>query len=186
MQELLAIKNTIPIIEKIYSVLDTSQITDDGNITFGNNIRGLLEFRNINFSYDTNLNVLKNVNFKVEPGTVLGIIGENGSGKTTLLKLLMRICTAQDGDILLDGESISNYKLDYFHSQFAYMLQNPYMMSGKLRNILNPFHKDIEDTKMKDMISYFSLILVNLRMDLIQKSEKTSLIFLEEKYKEYH
>ncbi len=155
----ISIKNTMPIIDKIYSVLNTNNIIADGNIALDRNIRGALEFKNLDFSYEinSNANVLRNINFKVEPGTVLGIIGENGSGKTTLLKLLMRVCTSQTGDILLDGQRINNYQLEYFHSQFAYLLQNPYMMSGNLRDILNPLHNDIKDIEINEMINYFEL-----------------------------
>lgn len=193
----ITIRNTIPIIDKVYAVLGTEELIKSGNKRKDNSAEGKIEFRDITFAYDKSERggVFSNLNIIAKPGQNIGIVGENGSGKTTLLKLLMRVCEPDQGKILLDDIDIKEYELEYFHEQFAYMLQNPYLMSGKLRDILNPFGKNIADVQINQMIAYFELNMERFEQGLDTEigenkldisggeAQKISLIrlFLEEK-----
>lgn len=193
----ITIRNTIPIIDKIYAVLGTEELIKSGNKRKNTSVEGKIEFRDITFAYDKNERggVFSNLNIIAKPGQNIGIVGENGSGKTTLLKLLMRVCEPNQGKILLDDIDIKEYELEYFREQFAYMLQNPYLMSGKLRDILNPFGKNIADAQINQMIAYFGLNMERFEQGLDTEigenkldisggeAQKISLIrlFLEEK-----
>lgn len=193
----ITIRNTIPIIDKVYAVLGTEELIKSGNKRKDNSAEGKIEFRDITFAYDKSERggVFSNLNIIAKPGQNIGIVGENGSGKTTLLKLLMRVCEPDQGKILLDDIDIKEYELEYFREQFAYMLQNPYLMSGKLRDILNPFGKNIADVQINQMIAYFELNMERFEQGLDTEigenkldisggeAQKISLIrlFLEEK-----
>ncbi|WP_206076078.1 ATP-binding cassette domain-containing protein [Marinitoga lauensis] len=75
------------------------------------NIKGTLEFKNVSFKYD-NEYVLKNINFKIEEGKTLAIMGPTGSGKSTLISLIARFYEIEEGEILLDGINIKDISLD--------------------------------------------------------------------------
>ena len=73
-------------------------------------IRGEIEFRDVNFSYDDEVSVLKNSFFKAGAGKVVAIVGPTGGGKTTIVNLLMKFYDISSGEILLDGINIDEYK----------------------------------------------------------------------------
>ena len=84
-----------------------------------------IEFQNVSFRYPgTNRNVLKNVNFKVNAGDTVVLVGLNGAGKTTLLKLLTRLYDPTEGCILLDGKDIREYNTDELYAMFGAIFQD--------------------------------------------------------------
>lgn len=90
---------------------------------------GRLELRHVTFAYDDHYPVLRDVSFQVEPSTRVGIAGRTGAGKTTLVNLLTRFYDPQDGEILLDGIDLRDYKLADLRNQFAIVLQDPVLFS---------------------------------------------------------
>jgi ATP-binding cassette subfamily B protein len=93
---------------------------------------GAIEFRKVNFAYNGQQSVLKNISFCVEPGIRLGIQGRTGAGKSTLLSLLCRLYDPQMGQIRLDGIDIREYKISDLRNQFAIMLQEPMLFSTSI------------------------------------------------------
>ncbi len=93
---------------------------------------GGVAFRNVSFSYNERGPVLHHVSFEVGPGTRLGISGPTGAGKTTLVSLLMRFYDPTDGQILLDGVDLRDYKLADLRNQFAVVLQEPVLFSASI------------------------------------------------------
>jgi ATP-binding cassette subfamily B protein len=93
---------------------------------------GAIEFRNVTFAYQGEKPVLKNISFSVRPGIRIGIQGRTGAGKSTLLSLLYRLYDPQEGQILLDGTDIREYKLADLRRQFAIMLQEPMLFSTSI------------------------------------------------------
>ena len=98
------------------------------------NIDGRIEFRNVNFSFDRSKKVLNDINFIIEPGDVVGIVGTTGSGKSTLINLLMRFYDDYDGEILVDGVDIRDIDMAYYRSQIGYVQQEPMMFSDTIFN----------------------------------------------------
>lgn len=75
-----------------------------------NNIKGTIEFRNVNFKYDTSTDyILKDINFKVEQGRTVALVGASGSGKTTIVNLIPRFYVVKEGEILIDGINVNNF-----------------------------------------------------------------------------
>ncbi|TMF73290.1 MAG: ATP-binding cassette domain-containing protein, partial [Chloroflexi bacterium] len=86
-------------------------------------------FRHVSFAYDGASRVLHDVSFDVAPGTCVGIAGATGAGKTTLLSLLTRFYDPTEGQILLDGVDLRDYRLADLRDQFAIVLQDPVLFS---------------------------------------------------------
>ena len=93
---------------------------------------GAIEFRNVTFAYQGEKPALRNISFSVRPGIRIGIQGRTGAGKSTLLSLLYRLYDPQEGQILLDGTDIREYKLADLRRQFAIMLQEPMLFSTSI------------------------------------------------------
>ena len=99
--------------------------------------KGTIEFKNVNFTYkETQIQAVKNISFKLNPGETLGIIGKTGSGKSTLLDLISRLYDVDEGEILIDGIPIQDYNLSGIRSEIGYVPQNPFLFSETIeRNI---------------------------------------------------
>jgi ATP-binding cassette subfamily B protein len=93
---------------------------------------GAIEFRDVGFAYDGQNLVLEGVSFAIEAGTRLGIAGRTGAGKSTLMSLLMRFYDPRQGQILLDGVDLRDYKLAELRNQFAIVMQDPVLFSTSI------------------------------------------------------
>ena len=93
---------------------------------------GHIEFRKVSFVYPTGRSVLQNVSVTINPGTRVGILGPTGSGKSTLLSLLTRFYDPAQGEILLDGVNIREYRLSDLRQQFAIVPQDPVLFSTSI------------------------------------------------------
>lgn len=97
--------------ESIFEVLDEEPEVDNGTIE-KTDVLGRLEVKNLAFTYPgTDKEVLKNINFTIEPGQMIALVGRSGSGKSTLASLIPRFYQHSQGSILLDNIDINDYKL---------------------------------------------------------------------------
>lgn len=102
-----------------------------------------IEFKNVNYSYYADANcVLRNLNFKINPGDHIGIIGSTGSGKTTLVNLLARLIEPTEGSILINGKDIKTYDLHSLRAQFGFVPQNNVLFSGTIAENLRLGNSD--------------------------------------------
>ncbi len=110
-------------------------------------IEGEIELKNLSFVYpDAHNPVLKNINFRVQKGEMLGILGRTGSGKTTLADLLLRIYDCEEGSLLIDGKPITEYSLAVLRRDVAYVPQDNFLFSDTLEeNIAFGLEERIED-----------------------------------------
>jgi ATP-binding cassette, subfamily B, multidrug efflux pump len=131
---LMAITRAFPSADRIQQVLKTDiDIHDVKNLSQPERIQGDVEFRNVNFSYSKNGElVLRNISFKAKRGEKIGIIGSIGSGKTTLIKLLPRLYDADSGEILIDGRNIKDYKLSELRKAIGLIPQKAHLFSGTI------------------------------------------------------
>lgn len=111
--------------ENLYELANTPQEQSTGKNE--GEIKGEIEFKNIWFSYDDKEWVLKNVSFKLNPGETVALVGLTGSGKTTIVNLILRFYKAQKGEILLDGESITNYNPDFLRNNISAVFQDLFL-----------------------------------------------------------
>ncbi|MBM3402213.1 MAG: ABC transporter ATP-binding protein [Bacteroidetes bacterium] len=98
-------------------------------------LKGNITFKNVNFRYpDTGIQALKNISFEVKPGEFLAIIGRTGSGKSTIGNLIMRMYDSDEGEILLDGQSIKELDLQNFREQIGFVPQEVFLFSETIYN----------------------------------------------------
>lgn len=108
---------------RINEVLDTDIRVKDGNVETKSEV-GTVEFKNVSFKYpDAEEYVLRNISFKANKGDTVAFIGSTGSGKSTLVNLIVRFYDVTDGEILIDGVNIKDYKLEYLYKLIGYVPQ---------------------------------------------------------------
>ncbi|MBR5010930.1 MAG: ABC transporter ATP-binding protein, partial [Clostridia bacterium] len=119
--------------ERVLDILDAEEEADRGK---GNcpEMRGKIEFKNVNFSYDRTKMTLSGINLTIEEGDVVGIVGTTGSGKSTLINLLMRFYDDYEGEILVDGVNIRDIDLAHFRRQIGYVQQDSMMFRDTVYN----------------------------------------------------
>ena len=122
---------------RINEVLDTRLSVIDGNVTNKDEV-GTVEFRNVSFKYpDAEEYVLKNISYKANKGDTIAFIGSTGSGKSTLVNLIVRFYDVTDGEILIDGVNIKDYKLEYLYKLIGYVPQRAVMFNGTVNSNIN-------------------------------------------------
>ncbi|MFW6146866.1 MAG: ABC transporter ATP-binding protein [Thermodesulfobacteriota bacterium] len=124
--------------ERIFALIDQKEVIREPHLTQRPmNPKGNVEFKDVSFSYQEGLSVLKNISFEVKPGQVAAIVGVTGSGKTTILKLLERFYEFERGSILLDGVDIRNWGLHDLRSKIGLVMQDVFIFAGSIEeNIL--------------------------------------------------
>ncbi|MFZ0761129.1 MAG: ABC transporter ATP-binding protein [Candidatus Sulfotelmatobacter sp.] len=96
-------------------------------------VRGRIQFENVSFSYDGNRDVLRNVAFIAEPGTVTALVGSSGSGKSTTIGLISAFYVPGKGTVLVDGIDLSTVTLDSFRTRLGVVLQESFLFDGTIR-----------------------------------------------------
>ena len=121
--------------KRINEVLETPDIICDGNLDVTTlKETGTIEFKNVDFAYpNASASVLENINWKIEKGETVAIVGATGSGKTTLVNLITRFYDVTKGEILVDGENIKNYKLVDLRNKIAIVLQKAELFAGTIK-----------------------------------------------------
>ncbi len=128
--------------ERVFKVLNTkSHIPDEGHIEL-ENVKGDIEFKDVKFSYLPDEPILKGIDFKVEAGQTLAIVGATGAGKSTVVNLLGRFYEIDSGQIFLDGVDIQQIKLESLRKHLAVVLQDVFLFSDTIENNIT-LNKDI-------------------------------------------
>ena len=120
--------------ERVLDILDAEPEPDLGKGNCPERIKGKIEFKNVNFSFDRAKKTLSDINLVIEPGDIVGIVGTTGSGKSTLINLFLRFYDNYEGEILLDGVNIKDIDLSYYRSRIGYVQQEPMMFSDTIFN----------------------------------------------------
>lgn len=119
---------------RINEVLDTDISVKDGNVETKKEV-GTIEFKNVSFKYpDAEEYVLRNISFKANKGDTVAFIGSTGSGKSTLVNLIVRFYDVTEGEILIDGINIKDYKLEYLYKLIGYVPQKAVMFNGTVNS----------------------------------------------------
>ncbi len=157
---------------RINEVLDTEITIEDGEIAKDvTKEKGTVEFRDVSFKYpDADDYLLKNISFKANTGDTVAFIGSTGSGKSTLINLVPRFYDATEGQVLVDGVDVKEYKQEFLRTKIGYVPQKAVMFRGPVRS--NTTYGDngkgkITDKKVKEAIE------VAQAKEFVEKMENT-------------
>jgi ATP-binding cassette, subfamily B, multidrug efflux pump len=149
--------------ERVFKVLENEDVTPNKHNGIDSGIvKGKVEFDNVWFAYNDENYVLKNINFLIEPGETLAIVGHTGSGKTSIISLLNRLYPINKGEIKIDDHNINNYDIDFLRSRIAVVLQDVFLFIGSvLDNITlrNPEIKREQAIEAAKMIGVHNFIM---------------------------
>ncbi len=138
--------------ERIFELLDTKDIIPDTPApTWRDRIDGRVSFRDVQFAYNQDEPVLRGIDFEVEPGEKIAIVGSTGAGKTTIINLLARFYDPQEGEILIDGMNIRNFDKKWLRQNIGIALQDVFIFSGTVKSNIalgedNPEMEKITET----------------------------------------
>ena len=111
---------------------------------------GEVEFKHVNFAYSKGKDVLLDVNIKVKSGSTIGILGPTGSSKTTLVSLIARLFDAQQGEVLVGGHNVKEYKLESLRDSVAVVLQKNTLFTGTIRDNLKWGNENATDEQIME------------------------------------
>lgn len=120
--------------KRILEVLETKANITDGNETEGKpGVIGDIEFKNVSFTYpDSEEPILRNISFKAKRGETVAFIGATGSGKSSIINLIPRFYDVTEGEVLVDGVNVKQYKQEALHAKIGYVSQTAVLFSGTI------------------------------------------------------
>ncbi len=139
--------------KRINEVLDTKQNIIPGTFDGETKEKGTVEFKNVSFKYpDADEYVLENISFKVNKGETIAFIGSTGSGKSTLINLVPRFYDATEGEVLIDGVNVKEYKPETLNNKLGYVPQKAVMFAGTVNYNISygDNGKEITQEKIKE------------------------------------
>lgn len=129
--------------ERVFKVIDNADyIREEGDFA-PEKVAGRIEFDHVWFAYTEERYVLRNVNFLVEPGETVALVGHTGSGKTSIISLLNRLYHINKGSIRIDGVPVEEYKLEALRRQTGVVLQDVFLFSGSVLDNITLRNPDI-------------------------------------------
>jgi ATP-binding cassette subfamily B protein len=111
-------------------------------------IYGKVEFKDVTFSYEDNIEILKKINFYAEKGQTVAIVGPTGAGKTTIVNLISRFYNVDSGEILIDGINIEDVTIHSLRSQMGVMMQDSFIFSGTIMDNIRYGNKTVTDEEV--------------------------------------
>ena len=111
-------------------------------------VEGRVEFRDVTFAYEKDVNVLEHMNLCAEPGESIALVGPTGAGKSTVVSLLARFYDIQEGSITIDGHSIYDVTISSLRSQMGMMLQDTFLFTGTIMDNIRYGRLDATDEEV--------------------------------------
>lgn len=157
--------------ERIFDILDTQpDICNDDEVEVLPDIEGKVEFSHVSFAYDKDTpaetKVLEDVNFTIQPGETIALVGPTGAGKTTIVNLISRFYDIEEGQILIDGHDLTKVSIESLRQQMGVMTQDNFIFHGTIRD--NILYGKMDATE-EEMIAAAKAVNAH---DFIMKMEK--------------
>ena len=144
-----AIINAMAYLERIFETIDEEpSIKNASNAGVLPPVRGEVKFDDVVFGYEGEKHILEHVNFTVEPGDTIALVGATGSGKTTIVNLISRFYDTKSGSVRVDGTDIKTVTLSSLRSQMGVMLQDPFIFSGTIMDNIRYGRLDASDEEV--------------------------------------
>lgn len=139
--------------QRIKQVLNSKSSIIDGSGDFQTTEVGTIEFKNVSFMYPgADDYVLKNISFKAQKGQTVAFIGSTGSGKSTLINLVPRFYDCTEGEVLVDGVNVKEYKLKDLHDKIGYVPQKGILFSGTIEENIKYGNQNATDEEVAEAI----------------------------------
>ena len=134
---------------RVFKILDTDEFVKDIGTNL-DGIKGEIIFDKVNFSYEVNNPIIKNLSIEINPGERVAIVGPTGSGKSTIIKLILRFFEINSGKIYVDGTSIEKFSLKNLRSQISLVSQDIFLFADSIYNNISLFKKNISEDKIEN------------------------------------
>tara|TARA_Y100000768_G_scaffold277514_1_gene212940 strand:+ start:759 stop:2525 length:1767 start_codon:yes stop_codon:yes gene_type:complete len=129
--------------DRVFEILDKEERVDNSLIELPKNLKGEITIEDLNFSYESGQEVLKNININVNAGEKVALVGSTGSGKSTLINLILHLYEYRKGDIKLDGISINKILRNNLRSQIANVSQDIFLFADSIFNNVTLYNPNI-------------------------------------------
>ncbi len=130
---------------RVFKILDTEEFVNDFGKIKSKSIEGNILFDKVNFGYDKDNIIIKNLSLKIKKGERIAIVGPTGSGKSTIIKLILRFFELNSGKINIDDVNIKDYSLKNLRSQISLVSQDIFLFADSIYNNISLFNKGISD-----------------------------------------
>ena len=130
---------------RVFKILDTEEFVNDFGKIKSKSIKGNILFDKVNFGYDKDNIIIKNLSLKIKKGERIAIVGPTGSGKSTIIKLILRFFELNSGKISIDDVNIKDYSLKNLRSQISLVSQDIFLFADSIYNNISLFNKEISD-----------------------------------------
>lgn len=120
--------------DRVFEILEKDDDVQDNGTVEATHFKGLIQLKDVRFSYIKNEEVLKGINLEVQPGETIAIVGSTGAGKSTIINLLNRFYEINSGEISIDNRNINEYTLESLRKQIAIVLQDVFLFADTIYN----------------------------------------------------
>ena len=135
--------------DRVVEVLDTEvDIVNPKNPYIPQNPMGEIEFNNVSFGYNEGMDILTDISFKANAGSIVGIIGSTGCGKSSLVNLIPRLYDVTDGELLIDGINVKDYDLEALRDIIGVVLQKNVLFTGTIKDNIKWGNPDATDEEI--------------------------------------
>ena len=144
------IQTTLAGAERVFNLLNAAEQEKDPEdaLTTNDHVVGEFCFKDVDFSYNPDVELIKNMNLHVKPGDTIAIVGPTGAGKTTLVNLIMRFYEINGGSITLDGTDIRNYSRSALRRSVGMVLQDTWLFKGSIKNNIRYGNREATDEEV--------------------------------------
>jgi ATP-binding cassette subfamily B protein len=135
---------------RIFKLLDSQEHIDDNGSYRPERVDGHIVFKNVWFAYNERDYVLKNINFEVQSGETLALVGATGAGKSSIINLLSRFYDIKRGEIIIDGHEVKEYDRDTLRRHIGVVLQDVFLFSDTIEQNITLGNPDISPEKVRE------------------------------------
>ena len=147
------LQSTAAASERVFEFLAEEELEDESEKSAKlQDVKGDVEFKNVQFGYNEDRLIIKNFNAKAKAGQKVAIVGPTGAGKTTLVNLLMRFYELNSGEIYIDGTPISRLTRENVHDLFCMVLQDTWLFEGTIRENIIFSKENVTDEEVENCL----------------------------------